>query len=435
MVAASLLWSLATYLPSLLSRYSTQVLVISIPWLLQAQGIGLAEISAALLPFYAGSLVFSALASLRAGRWNLPRALALVLFLQGLFSSLCLLSDSVTWLAMFRFLQGAATGLSRPLAQLWALECEASEQASPERKMQVQVLVQVAIALGMALGSQVGVLLGRAQGGLGVVLAAVLLPAGLACASVGLLARRLRRIPSSRVPGADRDDRAPEAQAGGAQRADARASRAGAWRGSWAALAGAFLVFFASMAAYNVWPILVPFAIRSRALPELVGALAAALALQPLLFGVGQLAVAADLKRRAASDRSLLLLLLAAHGLSSLALWAAALQDSAWLFTFLFLAGSGLAVAAIYPVASLLLMRHVERLPVERRSDSQRQLVFLFGLAGDLGQLAGGGLLAVGLFSSQPLQLLGLLAALALPVLACARLSEPAWRGRRLPLP
>jgi hypothetical protein len=55
--------TLAVYLPSLLSRYSTQLLVISIPWLLQGQGIGLAEISAALLPFYAGSLAFSVLAS------------------------------------------------------------------------------------------------------------------------------------------------------------------------------------------------------------------------------------------------------------------------------------------------------------------------------------------------------------------------------------
>ena len=51
-LAIDLRKTLAVYLPSLLSRYSTQVLVISIPWLLQAQGVGLADISAALLPFY-----------------------------------------------------------------------------------------------------------------------------------------------------------------------------------------------------------------------------------------------------------------------------------------------------------------------------------------------------------------------------------------------
>jgi len=183
-LAIDLRKTLAVYLPSLLSRYSTQVLVISIPWLLQAQGVGLADISAALLPFYAGALVFSALASVWATRWPLARALVAVLVLQGLFSILCLLSTSVTWLAAFRFLQGAATGLARPLSQLWALERQADAQASPERKMQINVFVQVAIALGMALGSFAGVLLGREGGGLVAVSLALLLPMAAACVGV-----------------------------------------------------------------------------------------------------------------------------------------------------------------------------------------------------------------------------------------------------------
>lgn len=404
---------LAVYLPSLLSRYSTQVLVISIPWLLQGQGVGLAEISAALLPFYAGSLVFSALASWRAPAWNVPRALMAVLVLQGLFSLLCLLTGSVAWLAVFRFLQGAATGVSRPLAQLWALECEAGERSTPERKMQVNVFVQVAIAAGMAMGSYVGVMLGREAGGVLVVTAVVLLPVAVACASVWRLDRRL---PARRASGVE-----------AAQDATREPLRAAVGPVS-AGLVGAFLVFFASMAAYNIWPVLIPFALRSRALPELLAVLTLALAVQPLLFGIAQLAIAAALRRFAVTDRFLLALLLASHLASLLAVSAGAAQDHPGLFLVAFLAGTGLAVGAIYPVASLLLMRHVERLPASHRQASQRRLVFLFGLAGDLGQLVGGGLLAWDLFPHAPLDLLWLPALLALPALACHR------RTPRMPL-
>lgn len=404
--------TLAVYLPSLLSRYSTQVLVISIPWLLQAQGVGLADISAALLPFYAGALVFSALASVWATRWPLARALVAVLVLQGLFSLLCLLSTSVAWLAAFRFLQGAATGLARPLSQLWALERQADAQATPERKMQINVFVQVAIALGMALGSLVGVLVGSEGGGLVAVSLALLLPMAAACAGVAWVARRM---PAAR-PGD-----APTAAEAEDLSTEPRPFAAGAMRHQFPpGVAGAFLVFFASMAAYNVWPILVPFAVRSRALPELLAALALVLALQPLLFGLSQLAVSALLQRSRASDSALLLLLLASHLLSLLALGAAAVTTHPVGFTILFLAGSGVAVACIYPVSALLLMRHVERVPASRRHAQQRRLVFLFGLAGDVGQLAGGGLLAWGLFPPPGLALLGVVAALALPALVMA---------------
>lgn len=406
--------ALAIYLPSLLSRYSTQVLVISIPWLLQAQGVGLAEIAAALLPFYAGSLAFSALASFRAATWSVPRALVAVLILQGLFSLLCLVSGSVAWLAVFRFLQGAATGVSRPLAQLWALECEAGLQSTPERKMQVNVFVQVAIAVGMALGSHAGVTLGRDQWGILAVSAVVLLPVAVACASVWRLARSL-------PPG---------------QQASATVLQQGASppRQKWAGplspgLAGAFLVFFASMATYNIWPVLIPFAVRGRVAPDLVEALALALAIQPLLFGVAQLGVAAVLQRLCASDRLLLALLLGSHLLSLLAMRVGSAQGHPWLFGLVFLAGAGLAVGVIYPVGSLLLMRHIERLPEPHRLANQRRLVFLFGLAGDLGQLAGGGLLAAGLFPHQPLDLLWVPALLALPALGWMRGRTPQPRA------
>ncbi len=408
--------ALAVYLPSLLSRYSTQVLVISIPWLLQAEGVGLADISAALLPFYAGALVFSALASVWGARWPLARALFAVLVLQGLFSLLCLLATSVTWLAAFRFLQGAATGLARPLSQLWALERQADAQASPERKMQINVFVQVAIALGMALGSFAGVLLGREGGGLVAVSLALLLPMAAACVGVAWVARRM---PAARPGDAPAESQA-ESQAERLN-TDPRPSGAEAVRLRFPpGVAGAFLVFFASMAAYNVWPILVPFAVRGRALPELLAALALVLALQPLLFGLSQLAVSALLQRSRASDGALLLLLLASHLLSLLALGAAAVTTYPVGFGILFLAGSGVAVACIYPVSALLLMRHVERVPASRRPMQQRRLVFLFGLAGDLGQLAGGGLLAWGLFPPPGLALLGVVAALALPALVMA---------------
>lgn len=400
------LQALALYLPSLLSRYSTQVLVIAIPWLLQAQGVGLADISAALLPFYAGSFLFSAIASVRPPTWNLPLTLVAVLALQGLFSLLCLLSMSMAWLAVFRFLQGAATGLSRPLAQLWALERDTSAQASAGKKMQVNVFVQVAIALGMALGSHVGVMLGRERGGLGFLVLAVLIPVVIACASVWMLARRpavdvlAPFMPQEAAP--HNPTEVPPASAGGL-------------RGLKPGLAGAFLVFLASMAAYNVWPVLVPYTVRSRGLTELSAVLALVLALQPLLFGLAQLVAAAALKRIFAGDRMLLGLLLGSHVVSLLLLRVAALQDEPWIFGLSFLMAAGLVVAAIYPLSSLLLMRHVEHLPAGERRASQRRLILLFGLAGDLGQLLGGGLLVCGIFPGQPLDLLWLTVLLALP--------------------
>ncbi len=409
-MAALHLRSLAAYLPSLLSRYSTQVLVIAIPWLLQGRGLDAAAISSALLPFYAGAFLLSAWASAKAPRWHLARTLVAALLLQGLFALLCLQSESVGWLAVFRFLQGAATGLSRPLAQLWALECEASVQDSAERKMQVHVFVQVAIALGMSLGSWVGVALAQAHGSVLPVVLAVGLPVALACASVATLARRAARL----------EAQVPQAVHGPAASEDASEEReAAATPWTQRPVQAVFLVFFASMAAYNVWPILVPFALRaSSPAPELLAALAMALTLQPVLFGISQLVIAAWLKRRPAGDSILLLGLVVGHGLSLLAFRLAAQETRTGAFVLLFLLGGGLLVAVIYPVSSLLLMRAVAHLPVALRVPSQRRLVVQFGLAGDLGQLAGGGLIAANLMPQRPIDLFLALGVLALPALA-----------------
>lgn len=267
----------------------------------------------------------------------------------------------------------------------------------------------------MALGSWVGAALAQAQGNLAPVGMAIGLPVVLACASVWVLARQPADDPT---PG--------QASVAGAFTLADESPRPLRQR----PVQAVFLVFFASMAAYNIWPVLVPFGLRAQApSPAVVAALALALTLQPLLFGAVQLLVAHGLKGRPTSDGGLLIGLVLAHGLSLLALRLAAQQSQPVAFAVLLLLGGGLLMAVIYPVCSLVLMRALEPVPIAQRSALQRRLIVQFGLAGDLGQLAGGGLLASELVTAQPLDLFLLLGGLALPALAALSLKASSSRA------
>ena len=125
----NLLSLILNYLPSFLSRYYLQVMLIALPWILQNQYIAIDEISYIIGIFFWGSILSSLVFAIYAHKLNTIKWLKSVLLLLSLISIICFFTLNFKILLILRFFQGCLNGLLRPLNQIW-LQDRAGLQSS-----------------------------------------------------------------------------------------------------------------------------------------------------------------------------------------------------------------------------------------------------------------------------------------------------------------
>ncbi len=396
---------LAIYLPSLMSRYSIQLMLVALPWILQSRHVSMLTISVTIGFFYAGSLLAALVASQVAGKIRVRETLQVVILLQGIFSAAALFSVDITLLSLMRFLQGVSVGTLRPLSQIWLLEVAGDETA--EQRAKTAAYSQVVVSLGMAAGSFLGSLAPQATNGLLYGVLVCLLPSLMVIPFLPKSGERVRER--------------PQAESGTNLKA------AWQWMATHSTSARAILIYLLSLMVLKIWFVGLPFYIREETVkvagPGILAALSLSLSLHPLAFSFGQWVMGALTNRLPRTPAVNLFLLALATGLQAVLTWCGTLSANPWVIGGLIVIGGGLIPAAIYPILSLINMRDLlESSPVLRR-----QVMIVLALAADLGQLLGTALLAVPAITGVPMEIM----LVPLVAVVLVQLSEYVWRGAR----
>ncbi len=344
---------------------------------MQDFGATLNQIAQALIPFYAGTIVFGLIGGIVSHKLDIRLALVIALIIQTLFGFLCLIVQDIGWIAILRFMQGAATGWSRPLAHIWANELLSGAKQDSREKALINTIVQTAIGLGMVLGNAVGVWLGEKPTQIVFHIILMIIPVLV----TSHLMLRTNVTENSRAK----------------KSSHVAIKLSEVFRHE--SVVMTFLIFMISMAYYNVWPLILPFEARQRwgGMPI---EFTTALVVQPLLFSIGQLVFAIYQRHLEWSPRKIILILILLHLLSLVFAFFCLMTDTTIEFTLIFLLATTITVAGIYPLSMLILMNYINYLPKKNQQVTQRKLLFAFGFAGDIGQLIGGMTLTLSHFQS-----------------------------------
>ncbi len=376
---------LAIYLPSLMSRYSIQMMLVALPWILQSRNLSMLTISVTIGFFYAGSLLAALVASQVAGRIRVRQTLQIVILLQGIFSAAALFTSNLALLSLVRFLQGVSVGALRPLSQIWLLEVAGDE--TPEQRATTAAHSQVVVSLGMAAGSFLGSLAPQATN--------ALLYGVLVCMLPSVIVMFLLPKSNESTP------RAPQQAA-----PTTNLTAALRWMAAHPTSARAILIYLLSLMVLKIWFVGLPFYIREETVkvagPGILIALSTALAIHPLAFSFGQWLMGFVTERLPRKSSTSLFLLALATALQAVLTWSAILTANPWVIGGLIVIGGGLIPAAIYPILSLINMRDLhDSSPVLRR-----QVMIVLALAADVGQLMGTALLGLSPVTGVPMEVM-----------------------------
>ena len=362
----------AAYGPSVMTRYSIQLMIVSLPWLLQKNNVPITSISLTLSLFYAGSL----LAALIGGRYlehmNIRTALITVLISQAVVTSACFFTDEMAIIGLLRFAQGAFTGILRPLNQIWLLEYFSGENVAGQTRR--STFGQVAIAIGSALGNFLGATAAMKENGAVIGAVACLAPVLV----IVLLLPKLRT---------------KEGCGPMKQKAEGLAPTL-AWLMKNPVCFKTLSLYLLSLVIFKLWVIGVPLYFRSMAAysPEVTTRiLTIALTMSPIGFAVGQFIMGLLTRYYPKSRETAIPLLMASNLVQALLTWASLYvpgQYSAIIFLFL---GGGLFGATTYPLVTYLLLSEIDQVGRAFR----RPVMLFLSIAADFGQVIGGFLLAL----------------------------------------
>ncbi|KAB8028496.1 MFS transporter [Fluviispira multicolorata] len=148
-----------------MSRYSIQLMIVALPWLMQARKASINDISMNYAWFFSGSLVMTVLAAKVLSNLKIKSSLIISIIVVSLLSFASLLIVEPTNIAIIRFLQGGVLAFLRPLSKIWLIEFKA-QNLSVEELATRSSWSQILISIGTILGGWFGVRLGMIAGGM-----------------------------------------------------------------------------------------------------------------------------------------------------------------------------------------------------------------------------------------------------------------------------
>lgn len=374
----------ACYLPSLMSRYSIQLMLVALPWILQNRGVSMLEISATLGFFYAGSLIMGILSTRIINRLNAHRTLQILIIAQSLLAGAVFLTTDITMITFLRFFHGIALGLLRPLNQIWLLEVMV-EDVTAEQRAKRASYSQVVIALGMAVGSFLGSLAPQFSQGLIYAISVCVLPAFLATVL----------MPKGLNQNIHKEQSQTQTQYGFVKTFH--------WLSQHGTSVRVILIYLFSLTVLKLWMVTIPVVFRDSPKytdSEVAAFLGLILAVQPLAFSLGQYLMGIMINWLPKSQSVALHLVGIATILQGLLTWASLATSNFWIIGLLIIVGGGMIPAAIYPIMSLITMRDFQNEPASLK----RQIMLILGISADVGQIIGTFLLALPLLTKIPME-------------------------------
>jgi len=369
------------YLPSLLTRYSIQLMVIALPWILQSKTIDLASISMTLGIFYVASILVGIKSLSFIHRMNIRKTLILTIFIQAIASALCFFTTDLLYLSFLRAIQGGSTGLLRPLNQIWLINFYHNDEC-PNSRAKRATFGQVYVAIGMALGSFLGSLVIEFVHPqlFGTVIC--LLPS-FAC--IYFLPKE--KISINTLPAIE---------------SLPNFSKTKAWFLKDYNIMKVFLYYLLSLVIFKIWIVELPFTIRSDSSLIDPKVLILTLTLHPLLFSFSQLLIGIFLNRINTKNETSSLIVGLSTMLQGILIYCTLFTTSPLLFSILLLAGGAILPAFIYPFLSKVIMQSLKgEIEIVKRN-----AMVLLSLSADIGQVIGSLLLMISFHSGPMVQML-----------------------------
>ncbi|BBH54366.1 MFS transporter [Fluviispira sanaruensis] len=377
------------YLPSFLSRYSIQLMIVALPWLMQARKASMNEISMNFAWFFTGSLVMTFLAAKVLSSLNIKSSLIISIIIVSLLSFASLLIIEPTNIAIIRFLQGGVLAFLRPLSKIWLMEFKAhnlSVQDLATRSSWSQILISVGTILGGWFGARLGMITGGMQELVTFSAILFLTPMLLfivAFAIYFLAYNEKDKInPSSEKPG--------------------KASLTAGFKFflRMPKLLLALILYLLSLTAFKVLIIAFPFQVRSL-MPsfEQLKSLELILVMQPIAFLVGNWLLTQILKYFKTNYSIGIMFICISTTFIALLPWLTIYTSNLFISGFLICFGGGLLSGFIYPLLIYIIGDELNKCELNLK----RHIILVTSLVADIGQFFGILLLSLSVFEIMPL--------------------------------
>ncbi len=359
------------YLPSFLSRYSIQLMIVALPWLMQARKASMNEISMNFAWFFTGSLVMTFLAAKVLSSLNIKSSLIISIIIVSLLSFASLLIIEPTNIAIIRFLQGGVLAFLRPLSKIWLMEFKAhnlSVQDLAKRSSWSQILISVGTILGGWFGARLGMITGGMQELVTFSAILFLTPMLLfivAFAIYFLAYNEKDKInPSSEKPG--------------------KASLTAGFKFflRMPKLLLALILYLLSLTAFKVLIIAFPFQVRSL-MPsfEQLKSLELILVMQPIAFLVGNWLLTQILKYFKTNYSIGIMFICISTTFTALLPWLTIYTNNLFISGFLICFGGGLLSGFIYPLLIFIIGDELNKCELNLK----RQIILVTSLVADIG--------------------------------------------------
>ncbi|WP_186648394.1 MFS transporter [Fluviispira vulneris] len=390
------------YLPSFLSRYSIQLMIVALPWLMQARKANMNDISMNFAWFFTGSLVMTFLAAKVLSHLNIKSSLIISIVIVSLLSFASLLIIEPTNIAIIRFLQGGALAFLRPLSKIWLIEFKA-------QKLSVQDLAtrsswsQILISVGTILGGWFGARFGMITGGMEelVLFSAILLLSPMLLFIVAYVIYFLAHKEKEKIKTSS-DKSAKESLTAGFK-----------FFLRMPKLLLVLILYLLSLTAFKVLIIAFPFHVRSLTSSlEQLKSLELILVLQPIAFLFGNWFLSKILKYFKSNHSTGIILICISTTFTALLPWLTVYTNNMFISGIFICFGGGLLSGFIYPLLIYIIGDEMNKCELNLK----RQIILVTSLVADIGQFFGILLLSLSVFEIMPLH--SLFVVLALTVMA-----------------
>lgn len=359
---------LANYLPSFLSRYYIQFLLISIPWILQNSKISLTYISWTFSLFFMGSFISAIIFSIFIDRRRVSFLMKISIVIQIITIILCFIQLNLYILLILRFIQGAASGIFRPLNRIW-LQNTIAKNSTPHENTRIASIGQAFIALGMSSGAVAGIgainyINNKIFVGLIIILPAI-----------------FSMLPL--IKGTCVENKADKTNY---FKLKELIKFFKVKKSSLLVL----LIYILSLVIFKIWIIGVPYYFRAN-IPHYIYLIKISLILQALAYAVAQFIFGVFSKKFSTNKDFQIYLMLTACVFQGIITWFTLHIKSAALLYFLFIVGGGIIPALIFPAMMIILMQDLH----QENSNLRDLIFFVLAIAADVGQLLGSACLII----------------------------------------
>ena len=350
------------YLPSFMSRYYLQLIILILPWLLQNNHVSLGYISNIFSIFFIGSLSSTIVFSFFDHKINNKRCLYHAAWIQTIAMILCFYIKTPVDILVLRFIQGFGNGIFRPMNRIWLQNTlDSNDYAKTQAK--VSSNGQAFIAIGMCIGSISGVLVVITSANKFITALCVIIPLLLVVISIMMVKTKILSISNN---------------------VEFNAKKIiNFFKVSKYSLM-ALVTYTLSLSVFKIWIIGVPYDMRSHGYSSLLIALM--FILQSLCYGITQLSLN-NYNKFMMTDQKMGIIIICistiAQGLlTSLSLYF----NNRYFICLIILVGGGLLPALIYPQMILIIMKDCSS---PKYFFLKGKLFFILAISADAGQLLG----------------------------------------------